>query len=128
MLARPLLRATVAAAIGGMTFRMGWPLAGLGATLFVAAAAVAVRAVWRWDRTRLIVTTEKLFVVTGTFRRRAAGVRLATVGAVEVEQTALGRLLGYGTIVAGELEIGYVPEPARVSGLVVHVDGPGTSN
>jgi hypothetical protein len=40
------------------------------------------------------------------------------VGAVEIEQGIVGRLLGYGTILAGELEIEYVPEPRRVYGLV----------
>jgi hypothetical protein len=37
---------------------------------------------------------------------------------VEIEQGLLGRLLGYGTIVAGDLEITYVPKPRRVYGLV----------
>jgi hypothetical protein len=45
-------------------------------------------------------------------------VRLTRVSTVEVEQTLLGRLFGYGTIVAGELEIPYVAEPQRVTGLV----------
>jgi Bacterial PH domain len=56
--------------------------------------------------------------VHGTIRRRAAAVRLARIGPVEIEQTLLGRLLGYGTIVAGELEIEYVPKPREVYGLV----------
>ena len=60
------------------------------------------------------MTTEKLFVVHGTIRRRAAAVRLARIGPVEIEQTLLGRLLGYGTIVAGELEITHVPRPERL--------------
>jgi hypothetical protein len=33
---------------------------------------------------------------------------------VEIEQSLLGRLLGYGTIVAGELEITHVPQPHRL--------------
>ena len=44
--------------------------------------------------------------------------RLARVGAVEVERTLLGRMLGYGTISAGDLEIRYVPEAEEVCGLV----------
>jgi uncharacterized membrane protein YdbT with pleckstrin-like domain len=123
VLARPLLRAAAVAAVGGLAFPVGWPVSGVGAALLLGAAALAVRAVWRWDRTQLVVTTDMLFVVTGTFRRRAAGVRLAKVGAIEVEQSALGRLLGYGTILAGELEIRYVPEPGRVCGLVARLGG-----
>jgi PH (Pleckstrin Homology) domain-containing protein len=51
-------------------------------------------------------------------RRHAAAVRLNRVGTVELEQSLTGRLLGYGTVVAGELEIAYVPQPRRVVGLV----------
>jgi uncharacterized membrane protein YdbT with pleckstrin-like domain len=123
VLARPLVRAAVLAAGGGLAFTLGWPLSALGTVLLAAGAAIAVVAVWRWDRTQLVVTTEKLFLVTGLFGRRAAAVRLSRVGAVEVEQSLLGRLLGYGTIVAGELEVRFVPEPARVCGLVGRLGG-----
>ena len=82
------------------------------------AAVVALRAVWGWERTRVVVTSEKLFVSYGTLRRRAASVRLNRVSTVEVEESALGRLLGYGTIVAGELEIPYVARPREVCRLL----------
>jgi hypothetical protein len=75
---------------------------------------VAVRAAWEWESTRLVVTTEKLYVTYGFWRRRAAGVHLARTRTLEVEQTLLGRLLGYGTLVAGELEVDYVAGPWRV--------------
>ena len=65
-----------------------------------------------------MLTTEKLFVVHGVVRRRAAAVHLARIGAVEVDQSLLGRLLGYGTIFAGELEIPGVPRPREVCSLV----------
>jgi uncharacterized membrane protein YdbT with pleckstrin-like domain len=51
-------------------------------------------------------------------RRRAAAVRLSRVDAVEVEQSLLGRLFGYGTLVAGTLEIPYVPEPRSFCRLI----------
>ena len=124
VLARPLARAAAVALAGGLAVGVRWwPLAALGAALLVVAAAFALRAVWNWDQTQVVVTTEKLFVVTGTFRRRAAAVRLAKIGSVEVEQSLLGRLLGYGTIVAGDLEIRYVPAPRRVYGLVERLGG-----
>jgi uncharacterized membrane protein YdbT with pleckstrin-like domain len=97
---------------------IGWPASIAGVLLQVGAAAVALRAVWSWERTRVVLTTEKLFVVHGTLHRRAAAVRLARLGTVEIEQSLTGRLLGYGTIVAGDLEIDYVPQPTRVYGLV----------
>jgi uncharacterized membrane protein YdbT with pleckstrin-like domain len=68
-----------------------------------------------------VLTTEKLFVVHGVVRKRAAAVRLAKVGTVEIEQSLLGRILGYGTIVAGELEIQCVAEPRELCGLVQRV-------
>ena len=114
VLAGPFARALGLAAGGASGFVLGWPLSVVGVLLLVLAAAIAVRAVWRWDRTHVVLTTEKLFVVHGTLRRRAAAVRLERIGPVEVEQSLLGRLLGYGTVVAGDLEITHVPEPRRL--------------
>jgi uncharacterized membrane protein YdbT with pleckstrin-like domain len=114
VLAGPFLRALLLTVGGVSGFVLGWPLSAVGVVLLVLAAAVAVRAVWRWERTHVVLTTEKLFVVYGTVRRRAAAVRLERVGAVEIEQNLLGRLLGYGTVVAGDLEITHVPEPRRL--------------
>ena len=118
VLAGPFVRALGLAAVGIGCMAVGWPASIAGVLLQVAGAAIVLRAVWSWERTRVVITTEKLFVVHGTLRRRAAAVRLARLGAVEIEQSLTGRLLGYGTIVAGELEIEYVPEPRRVYGLV----------
>jgi uncharacterized membrane protein YdbT with pleckstrin-like domain len=114
VLVGPFLRAA-GLAVGGISgFVLGWPLSVVGVVLLVLAALIAVRAVWRWERTHVVLTTEKLFVVYGTVRRRAAAVRLERVGAVEIEQNLVGRLLGYGTVVAGDLEITHVPEPRRL--------------
>jgi membrane protein YdbS with pleckstrin-like domain len=118
VLARPLARAGLLAVAGGACVVAGWPFSPAGAPLLLAAALAAVAAVWRWDRTQIVLTTEKLFVVHGVLRRHAAAVRLERVGTVELEQTLLGRLLGYGTVVAGDLEISYVAEPREVYGLV----------
>jgi uncharacterized membrane protein YdbT with pleckstrin-like domain len=118
VLAGPFVRALGLAVVGIGLMAIGWPASILGVLLQGLGAAVALRAVWNWERTRVVLTTEKLFVVHGTLRKRAAAVRLSRVGAVEIEQGLIGRLLGYGTIVAGELEIDYVLEPRRVYGLV----------
>ena len=112
------LRALGLGVVGIGCMAIGWPASIVGVLLQVGGAVIALRAVWKWERTRVILTTEKLFVVHGTFHRRAAAVRLSRLGAVEIEQSLAGRLLGYGTIVAGDLEIDYVPEPRRVYGLV----------
>lgn len=126
VLARPLLRALTVALLGTVGIVGGWPVSAAGAALVLVAAVSAVGAVWRWDRTHVVLTGEKLFVVHGVLRRRAAAVRLARLGPVEVEQSVLGRLLGYGTIVAGELEISCVAEPRELYGLVERLsDRPG---
>jgi uncharacterized membrane protein YdbT with pleckstrin-like domain len=118
VLARPLLRALVVSVLGAVGMLGGWPISAAGVALLAVAAAMAIGAVWRWDRTHVVLTTEKLFVVHGVMKRQAAAVRLAKVGTVEVEQSLTGRLLGYGTIVAGDLEIACVAEPREVYGLV----------
>ena len=123
VLAGSFVRAGVLVLWGTSGVVLGWPVSVLGAVLLFLAAALAVRAVWRWEQTRIVVTTEKLFIVHGTLRRRAAAVRLARVGSIELEQTLLGRLLGYGTLIAGDLEIPYVREPRRVCGLVTRLAG-----
>jgi uncharacterized membrane protein YdbT with pleckstrin-like domain len=114
----PLVRSLALALAGAALLALGWPLVVGAPVALGAAAALALGAVWRWDRTRLVVTTDKLVLVQGTVRRRAAAVRLARAGGVEVEQTLAGRLLGYGTLHAGRLEIPYVARPRDVARLV----------
>jgi uncharacterized membrane protein YdbT with pleckstrin-like domain len=118
VLVRPLSRALVLAVLGSIAFLGGWPVSVAGAALLGLAAMGAVTAVWRWDRTRVVLTGERLFVVRGTLRRRAAAVRLAKVQTVQVEQSLFGRLLGYGTVVAGDLEISCVARPGEMHGLL----------
>jgi hypothetical protein len=115
---RPLSRSVLLALAGGVLVGLSEPWLGIvGALLLGLGALVALRAVVRWDRTSLVVTTEKLLVVHGIARRRAAAVRFSRVGPVEVEQSFIGRLFGYGTVIAGDLEIPYVPDPRRVGRL-----------
>jgi membrane protein YdbS with pleckstrin-like domain len=118
VLVRPLGRAFVLALLGGIAFLGGWPVSAAGAALLWLAALGAVVAVWRFDRTRVVLTADKLFVVHGTLRRRAAAVRLEKIQTVQVDQSLLGRLLGYGTLVAGDLEISCVARPADLQGFL----------
>ena len=108
-LARPLSRALVLALIGALFFWAPWSAtAAAGAVFLGLAAFVAVMAVARWERTHLSVTGSALVVEHGFLSRRTASISLnGTV--FEVERTLLGRILGYGTVIAGELEIDWVP-------------------
>jgi uncharacterized membrane protein YdbT with pleckstrin-like domain len=117
-LLRPFARSLVLALAGAILVVAAPTSLGLvGAIVLAVAAILALAAVWRWDRTQLVVTTDKLLVVYGIAQRRGAAVRLARVGPVEMEQSVLGRLLGYGTVFAGDLEIPFVPDPGRVCSL-----------
>jgi uncharacterized membrane protein YdbT with pleckstrin-like domain len=120
-LVQPLLRPLALCGAGAVLVVVGetyW-IAGLaGAALLVLAALLAFRAVLRWDRTRLLLTSRKLTVVYGVARRRSASVALAHAPALEFEQGILGRLLGYGTLVAGDFEVPYVPEARRIRTLL----------
>jgi uncharacterized membrane protein YdbT with pleckstrin-like domain len=108
-LARPLLRAFVLALAGATCFLAPWRFVGVaGALLLGLASVIAVAAVGRWERTHLFVTDNALVVEHGFLRRSSASVSLnGTV--FEVERPLLGRILGYGTVVVGELEIDCVP-------------------
>lgn len=108
-LARPLLRALALALAGALCLWAPWTAtAAAGAVLLALAAAVAVIAVARWDRTHLSVTGNALVVEYGFLSRRTASISLnGTV--FEIERTLPGRILGYGTVIAGELEIDAVP-------------------
>jgi uncharacterized membrane protein YdbT with pleckstrin-like domain len=117
-LMRPLGRSFVGAIIGAILVLAAPSSLGLiGAFLLGIAALSALTSVWRWDRTQFVVTSEKLFITYGIAQRRAAAVRLARVRPVEMKQSVAGRMLGYGTVIAGELEIPYVPDPDKVCSL-----------
>ena len=118
VLARPLARALAVAAAGGVLAFRGVPYSLAGAVVLIVAALLALRAVWRWERTILVITGDELVVLHGGLRRRTASVPLHRIDVVEIEQSLLGRLLGYGTLVAGPLEVPHVARPREVSRLV----------
>jgi uncharacterized membrane protein YdbT with pleckstrin-like domain len=119
VLAPALARSFLIAGVGGFLFSLRSPLPLVGAALVLTAALLALRSVWRWERTHAVMTDEQLALVHGTmWRRRTSAVRLERVGAVEVDQSLVGRLLGYATLRAGPLEITHVPQPRSPYGLV----------
>ena len=109
VLARPFSRALILAIAGAACFYAPWHVfAIVGAALLALAAVIAVVGVTRWDRTHLAVTENAFVVEHGVVRRRTASVSLS--GTVfEIERPFLGRVLGYGTVVAGDLEVRHVP-------------------
>jgi uncharacterized membrane protein YdbT with pleckstrin-like domain len=119
VLARPIFRSALLVVLGVVALLVPFaPAAVLGAVLIAAGATFTLRAVWQWERTRLVVTTEKVYVLHGTLHRRARSVRLQAVDAVEVDQNLIGQLLGYGTVVVGPLSVGHIAHPSQVCRLV----------
>ena len=123
VLARPLVWAVLLAGAGGVLATAPRPVSIAGGLLVAGAVLMALRAVWKWERTRVVVTTEKVFVVHGTWRRHARAVRLAAVEAVEIEQSLPGQLFGYGTVVVGPLALDHVPKPKNLYRLVERLAG-----
>ncbi len=123
VLVRPLAWAIALGGVGGVLLTLPWPVSAAGAVVVAVGAVVALRAVWKWERTRMVVTTERVLVVNGTLRRRARAVRLAAVEAVELEQSFSGQLLGYGTVVVGSLALDHVPRPKRFYRLLERLAG-----
>jgi uncharacterized membrane protein YdbT with pleckstrin-like domain len=119
VLARPIARSSMLVLLGIAVMLVPFAAAAVvGALLIAAGAAFTLRAVWQWERTHLVVTTEKIYLLNGTLRRRTKAVRLQAVDAVEVDQSLVGQLLGYGTVVVGPLEVGHIAHPADVCRLV----------
>lgn len=118
VLARPIARASLLAGAGITVLLLGspigWPLGAFGAFAIGAGALIALAAVARWDRTTIVLTTDKLLVSHGLLWRRSAAVDLDRAGPIEIEQSILGRLFGYGTVIAGDLEIPYVPQAPQL--------------
>jgi DNA-binding PucR family transcriptional regulator len=123
VLMRPFVRAYLVAALGIVLLGLPWPVPVAAPIVLAVSAALAIAAVWRWDRTRLVVTSEKVFLVQGIARRRASAVMLRSLRLVAHEQSLVGRLLGYGTVHAGPLEVPYVARPREVCELVERLAG-----
>jgi uncharacterized membrane protein YdbT with pleckstrin-like domain len=119
VLARPIFRSSLLVLLGIAAMLVPYAAGpGVGAVLIAAGAFFTLRAVWQWERTHLVVTTEKVYLLNGTLHRRSKAVRLQLVDAVEVDQSLVGQLFGYGTVVVGPLKVGHISRPGDVCNLV----------
>ena len=119
VLARPIARSAMLVLLGVAAMLVPFVAATVvGALLIAAGAFFTLRAVWQWERTHLVVTTEKVYLLNGTLHRRAKAVRLKRIEAVEVDQSLLGQLLGYGTVFVGPLQVHHIAHPSEVCRLV----------
>jgi uncharacterized membrane protein YdbT with pleckstrin-like domain len=118
VLVRPLARALLLGAIGALVLLAPDPVPLASPVVLVIAAFLALRSVWGWEATRLVVTHERLLVSSGIVRHRQVAVRFARLGSVGVEQSLLGRVFGYGTLHAGDLEVRCIARPREIGRLV----------
>jgi hypothetical protein len=123
VLARPFAWAVLLGGVGGVLTTLQSPISIAGAAVVAFGALIALRAVWKWERTLVVVTPERVFLVTGTLRRRAQSVRIRAVEVVELEQTFAGQLLGYGTVIVGSLALDRVARPRRLYRLLEDLNG-----
>lgn len=123
VLMRPFVRALVLTGVGLVLLSLPWPVPVAAPVAIGVGAVGAFAAVWRWDRTRFVVTNEKVFLVEGVARKRASAVRMRSLRSISLEQSLPGRMLGYGTLHAGPLEVEYVPYAKRVRELVERLAG-----
>jgi uncharacterized membrane protein YdbT with pleckstrin-like domain len=82
---------------------------GGGIALLVGCVVAILMGRVRRNATEMAVTNRRVVIKTGLVGRRTVELMLSKVESIEVSETALGRMLGYGTIVV--IGTGGTPEP-----------------
>src|ERR1700684_2157343 len=82
---------------------------GGGVALLVCGAIVILMGMVRRNATEMAVTNRRVVIKTGLASRKTIEMLLNRVESIEVSETALGRVLGYGTILV--IGTGGSPEP-----------------
>lgn len=102
-----------------------WPLTVSGAGLTAVGAGLAGWTYLVWTNTRYVITTNELYEKRGVISREITQFRLDRVQNTSLDQSMLGRVLGYGDLTvytAGsgdpELTFEWVPEPEEASSVL----------
>jgi len=82
---------------------------GGAAVLVIIAVILLVAGATRRNATEMAVTNHRVIVKVGLVGRRTVELLLSKIESIEVQETGLGRMLGYGTIVL--VGTGGTPEP-----------------
>ncbi len=80
-----------------------------GAALLVVGLIVILMGVARRNATEMAVTNRRVVIKTGLLSRKTIEMMLNKVESIEISETAVGRMFGYGTIVM--IGTGGTPEP-----------------
>jgi len=70
-----------------------------GAILVVVALSVVVRGILNRSATEMAVTNKRVVAKVGVAARRTVELILSRVESIGVEETVMGRMLGYGTVI-----------------------------
>ncbi len=81
------------------------------AVLIVAAVAIFGYGVVKKNATEIAVTDRRVIIKTGMTSRRSLEIMLAKVESIGIDETLMGRMLGYGTVMIHGT--GGTPEPFR---------------
>jgi uncharacterized membrane protein YdbT with pleckstrin-like domain len=71
----------------------------IGLILLVAAAGTLAYGIVKRNATEMAVTNKRVLIKTGLASRRTLDIMLSRVESIGVEETVIGRLLSYGTVV-----------------------------
>ncbi len=87
-----------ATGVGGKTVESESMMAG-GAILLLLAIIFIVRGILERNATEMTVTNKRVFVKVGLAARRTIELLLSRVESIGVEESVMGRMLGYGTVI-----------------------------
>jgi hypothetical protein len=93
----------------GMDTKTLHAMEGGGVALLVCGVVTILIGLMRRNATEMAVTNRRVVIKTGLVSRKTIEMLLAKVESIEVSETAVGRTLGYGTIVV--IGTGGTPEP-----------------
>jgi uncharacterized membrane protein YdbT with pleckstrin-like domain len=82
-----------------------------GGVLFVLAGVEIAYFLMKRNATEIAVTNRRVMIKTGLANRRSLEIMLAKVESIGIDETAFGRILGYGTMTIHGT--GGTPEPFR---------------
>jgi uncharacterized membrane protein YdbT with pleckstrin-like domain len=86
-------------------------IAVVGIALIAVAAIIFAYSVVKKNATEIAVTDRRVIIKTGLTSRRSLEIMLAKVESIGIDETLMGRMLGYGTVVIHGT--GGTPEPFR---------------
>jgi len=101
--------AAIPIAAGGVAclFYKDWAIA--GAILLAVAVIIASYSMAKRNATEMAVTNRRVIIKIGMVSRRSREIMLPKVESIGIDETAMGRMLGYGTVVIHGT--GGTPEP-----------------